>query len=53
LPSVCRTLLTTDYSAAGFESLFAIERKSIPDLVNCCTGENRVRFERKLQRFRG
>jgi ERCC4-type nuclease len=27
--------------------------KTIPDLVNCCTGDNRARFERELHRLRG
>ena len=47
------TLMTGDYSVAGLESLFAIERKSISDLVGCCIGENRDRFERELHRLRG
>jgi ERCC4-type nuclease len=47
------TLLTGDYSVAGLESLFAIERKSISDLVGCCVGQNRERFERELHRLRG
>jgi DNA excision repair protein ERCC-4 len=47
------TLLTGDYSIAGLENLFAIERKSIPDLVACCVGANRERFERELHRLRG
>src|ERR1700757_1958282 len=46
-------LVTGDYSVAGLESLFAIERKSIGDLVGCCVGENRERFERELHRLRG
>jgi DNA excision repair protein ERCC-4 len=47
------TLMTGDYSVAGLESLFAIERKSISDLVGCCMGQNRERFERELHRLRG
>jgi DNA excision repair protein ERCC-4 len=47
------TLTTGDYSVAGLESLFAVERKSISDLVGCCVGENRQRFERELHRLRG
>ena len=47
------TLTTGDYSFRGGEELFAIERKSIPDLVGCCTGENRERFFRELHRLRG
>jgi DNA excision repair protein ERCC-4 len=47
------TLQSGDYSVAGCEELFAIERKSIADLVGCCMGENRQRFERELHRLRG
>ena len=46
-------LVTGDYSVVGLESLFAVERKSISDLVGCCLGENRARFERELHRLRG
>lgn len=46
-------LITGDYSVVGLESLFAIERKSISDLVGCCVGQNRERFERELHRLRG
>jgi DNA excision repair protein ERCC-4 len=46
-------LVTGDYSVAGLESLFAVERKSISDLVGCCVGQNRERFERELHRLRG
>jgi ERCC4-type nuclease len=47
------TLQTGDYSFMGGEDLFAVERKSIPDLVACCVGENRDRFFRELHRLRG
>jgi DNA excision repair protein ERCC-4 len=47
------TLVTGDYSVAGLESLFAVERKSISDLVGCCIGQNRDRLERELHRLRG
>jgi DNA excision repair protein ERCC-4 len=47
------SLFTGDYSLAGLESLFAIERKSVSDLVGCCVGQNRERFERELHRLRG
>lgn len=47
------TLMTGDYSVAGLESLFAVERKSISDLIGCCMGQNRERFERELHRLRG
>ena len=52
-PSVRGTLTSGDYSLVGAENLFAIERKSITDLTNCCCGENRQRFERELMRLRG
>src|SRR4051794_16412534 len=47
------TLTTGDYSFRGGENIFSVERKSIADLVGCCTGENRERFERELHRLRG
>jgi DNA excision repair protein ERCC-4 len=47
------TLTTGDYSFRGAEELFSIERKSIADLVACCAGDNRERFERELHRLRG
>ena len=47
------TLATGDYSFAGGEEVFAIERKSIADLAACCVGDNRDRFERELHRLRG
>jgi len=47
------TLITGDYSIIGLENLFAVERKSISDLVGCCVGQNRERFERELHRLRG
>jgi DNA excision repair protein ERCC-4 len=53
LQSVCGTLTTGDYSVAGLEELFAVERKSVADLVACCMCENRIRFERELHRLRG
>lgn len=52
--AVVRAGLTTgDYSFCGGETLFAVERKSIGDLVGCCIGDNRARFERELHRLRG
>ena len=53
LRSVRGTLYSGDYSVAGLTELFAIERKSVADLVGCCMGENRTRFERELHRLRG
>lgn len=52
LPSVRGALTTGDYSIVGAEDLFAVERKSIPDLVASVTSE-RERFERELHRLRG
>jgi ERCC4-type nuclease len=46
-------LLTGDYSVRGTEELFAIERKTLTDLVACCVGDNRDRFFRELHRLRG
>jgi DNA excision repair protein ERCC-4 len=44
------TLTTGDFSLKGFESIIAIERKSIDDLVMCC-GRQRQRFDREIQRL--
>lgn len=46
------TLQTGDYSIPGLESLVAVERKSLPDLV-ACLGRERERFEHELERLRG
>ena len=53
LDSVAGTLTTGDYSFLGGQELFAVERKSIADLVACCMGDNRDRFFRELHRLRG
>lgn len=53
LQSVDGTLYTGDYSIVGLEELFAVERKTVPDLCACCCGDNRARFERELHRIRG
>jgi DNA excision repair protein ERCC-4 len=53
LMAVRGTLYSGDYSIRGLEDLFAVERKSIDDMVGCCVGENRERFERELHRLRG
>lgn len=52
LPARPGTLPTGDYSFAGAEELFGVERKSIPDLISSCTQE-RERFEREMHRLRG
>lgn len=43
------TLTVGDYTAAGLEDKIAVERKSLPDLVQCL-GRERERFARELQR---
>lgn len=53
LASVRDTLQTGDYSVRGFESEFAVERKTLNDLASCCSGDNRLRFFRELHRLRG
>jgi ERCC4-type nuclease len=52
LPCERGTLQSGDYSIAGLEHDFAIERKSIPDLCGSLT-RGRERFERELHRLRG
>jgi DNA excision repair protein ERCC-4 len=52
LESVLGTLTSGDYSILGCEESFAIERKSIPDLVSCIT-TGRDRLVRELHRLRG
>ena len=44
------TLKTANYSILGYESAFAIERKSLQDLVGSLT-HGRARFERELDRL--
>ena len=51
--SVTGTLYSGDYSIAGLEDSFAVERKSIGDLVGCCVAAGRDRFEHELHRLRG
>lgn len=51
LRSVAATLDTGDYSILGLESVVAVERKSLPDLVSC-VGRERDRFLRELDRLR-
>lgn len=45
------TLATGDYSIKGLEAAVAVERKSLPDLVQCLAG-SRERFVRELERSR-
>ena len=53
LKSIRAGLVTGDYSISGLENYFAVERKTVSDLVGCCVGENRERFERELMRLKG
>lgn len=50
VPTVRGTLHTGDYSIAGHESRFTVERKSLADLVQTVI-HNRARFERELARM--
>ena len=40
LATIRATLQSGDYSVLGVEHAFAVERKSVADLVGCCVGEN-------------
>jgi len=53
LESETGSLSTGDYSFAGGETFMCVERKSVADLVACCVGVERNRFERELHRMRG
>jgi ERCC4-type nuclease len=53
LKSIRGTLYSGDYSVGGLEEHFAVERKSLDDMANCCLSGNRDRFERELHRLRG
>ncbi len=44
------TLATGDYSIVGLESVVAIERKSLSDLLGC-VGQERERFDREVMRL--
>jgi ERCC4-type nuclease len=50
-PYVRTGLTVGDYSVLALEALIAIERKSLPDLINSCTND-RSRFESELKRSR-
>jgi len=52
MPIEKATLYTGDYSLKGAENLFAVERKSLSDLVGSITND-RVRFEKECLRLRG
>jgi DNA excision repair protein ERCC-4 len=44
------TLATGDYSVVGLESVVALERKGLGDMLSCI-GTDRERFEREVQRL--
>ena len=48
---VVDTLQTGDYSVAGLQDMVAVERKSLPDLLQSLT-RGRERFEKELARAR-
>ena len=50
-PCITDTLAVGDYSIAGLQHLVAVERKSLPDLLQSLTHE-RARFERELAKAR-
>ncbi|HPM84555.1 MAG TPA: hypothetical protein PLF81_27810 [Candidatus Anammoximicrobium sp.] len=50
LRTITGTLATGDYSVVGLESVVALERKSLPDLL-CCVGRQRERFDREVMRL--
>jgi ERCC4-type nuclease len=52
LESVRGTLYSGDYSVRGMEDNFAVERKNLDDIANCCLSGNRDRFEHELHRLR-
>lgn len=45
------TLVTGDYTVKGLGAAVAVERKSLPDLIQCLSG-SRERFVRELERSR-
>ena len=51
VPTIRAGLRTGDYSLAGFEDQFTVERKSLSDLVHTII-HDRARFERELERMR-
>lgn len=52
LPTERGTLQSGDYSIAGLQHDFAVERKTVADLCGSVT-RDRARFERELHRLRG
>ena len=52
LQTVPGTLTTGDYSVKGLESIVAIERKSLSDLLSCI-GTSRERFDKEIHAIIG
>jgi DNA excision repair protein ERCC-4 len=50
LQTIGGTLATGDYSVQGLETIVAIERKSLQDLL-ACIGQERERFDREVMRL--
>jgi ERCC4-type nuclease len=50
LQTVTGTLATGDYSVRGLETVVAVERKSLGDLL-ACVGQERERFDREVLRL--
>jgi ERCC4-type nuclease len=50
LQSVAGTLTTGDYSVRGLETIVAVERKELGDLLGCI-GQERERFDREIMRL--
>ena len=48
--TVRETLITGDYTIRGLEHVVCLERKSLPDLLQCA-GKHRDRFERVVNRM--
>lgn len=51
--SIRGSLRAGDYSFCGGENLMAVERKSLADMISCCSDSNRYRFEWELHRLTG
>lgn len=51
IPTKIASMPTGDYTLQFFEEEICVERKSLPDLLNCI-GKDRVRFEKELMRLK-
>jgi ERCC4-type nuclease len=49
LQTVRGTLTTGDYSNSGLEDLFAVERKTVADLVGCCLYAFEMRYDLSIR----